>query len=77
MHEFTIGQWAKVLPPFDDAHPEVYRVVAVVAYDDPDTPEGVIDQTVSLAVPGHEEARDFANKWLELADEPVVVPGVI
>lgn len=70
MHEFKIGQWAKVGEPFNEVFPGVYRVVGVVEYDDPDTPQGVVDQTVSLHVDGYEDPRDFANKHLELAEEP-------
>lgn len=72
MHEFQVGEWAKIRAPFDQAYPGVYRVVEVVEYDDPDTPEGVIDQTVSVDIDlGPDvDPRDFANKHLEPADEP-------
>lgn len=72
MHEFAVGDWAKVLPPFDAAWPGVYQVVAVTPYDDPETPAGVIDQIVSVDVDmGPDlDPRDFANKHLELAELP-------
>lgn len=67
MHEFKVGDMARVLPPFQEVYPDVYEVVSITPYDDPDTPEGVIDQTVSLDIDlGPDVApRDFANKWLE------------
>lgn len=72
MHEFTIGEWAKVLAPFDGVYPDVYQVVAVTPYDDPETPVGVVDQTVSLDIDlGPDvDPRDFANKHLAPADAP-------
>ena len=75
MHEFQVGDWASVKAPFDIAYPAVYRVVGVTPYDDPDTPEGVIDQTISVDIDHGPDVdpRDFANKHLELADEP---PGI-
>lgn len=72
MHEFSVGEWARVLPPFDAAWPDVYQVVAVTPYDDPETPPGVVDQTCSLDIdlgPGV-SPRDFANKHLALVDSP-------
>jgi hypothetical protein len=72
MHEFVVGEWARVLLPFSDVYPGVYEVVAVRPYDDPETPPGVVDQTCSLDIDlGPDvEPRDFANKHLELVDAP-------
>lgn len=72
LHEFTIGEWARVLPPFDAAYPDAYQVVAVRPYDDPETPPGIVDQTVSLDIDLGPDVtpRDFANKHLSLADAP-------
>lgn len=70
MHEFTIGEWAKVLAPFDAVFPGVYQVVAIAPYDDPGAPG--FDQTVSLDIDlGPDvDPRDFANKHLTPADPP-------
>lgn len=70
MHEFKVGEYARVLSPFNLDFPGIYEVVVVTTYDDPDTPKGVIDQTVSLDInSGPDYApRDFANKYLELAE---------
>lgn len=72
MHEFKVGEWARVLPPFDAVFADVYEVVGVAPYDDPETPPGVVDQTVSLDIDlGPDvEPRDFANKHLAPADPP-------
>lgn len=72
MHEFSIGEWAGVLPPFDVVFPDAYQVVAVTPYDDPETPAGVVDQTVYLDIDlGPDvDPRAFANKHLAPADPP-------
>lgn len=50
------GDSVRVLPPFAEAFPDVYSVVAI--HD---------GGTVSIAVPGYETPRDFAPEYLELA----------